>query len=114
MDEITKKLLESLLSGGVPGSILVFILWKIAPTVALFRDKMVDSIRRLEESIRRLEEAVDRRNHADLLRLAANPLISDTLKDAARDIIRELDEAAKQRQKLTDASTPAPETKVTP
>lgn len=100
MDEITKSLISSLASGGVPGAILVFILVKIAPAVAAFRDGVI-------ASIGRLEEAVDRSTRADLLRLVANPLVADTLKEAARGVIQEIDLAEKARQ---DQPKPKPAT----
>lgn len=101
MDQFLNKALESLLTGGVPGTILAFILWKIAPAVSKFRDDIV-------AALRRLEEAVDRRARADLIRLATDPMVSEKLKDAAREILQEIDNAEKAR------ALPAPEAKGKP
>lgn len=99
MDQILAKALESFLTGGIPGAILVFILLKIGPTVYAFRDSVV-------ASIERLEEAQDRSTKADLLRLVANPLISDGLKEAARGLIQEIDHAALERCDRSQVKSP--------
>jgi hypothetical protein len=92
MDELTKRLVESFISGGIPGTILAFILWKIAPAVARFREEIT-------AALRRLEEALHRRTVADLMRLAVDPAVSERMKDAARELIKEIGDAEAARMK---------------
>lgn len=92
MDELTKRIADSFISGGIPGSILLFILWKIAPAVTAFRDEIC-------ASLRKLEEAVHRRAVVDLMRLAADPSVSERMKDAARELIKEIGTAEEERKK---------------
>lgn len=91
MDETFKALLQSFASGGIPGSILAFILWKIAPAVQAFKSELVIGLRRVEE-------ALDRSTRADILRLVASPHVSDSVKQVTADIIKDLDAAQAQRE----------------
>lgn len=104
MDELTKRIAESFISGGIPGSILLFILWKIAPAVGRFRDEICDKLRKLEE-------AVHRRAVVDLMRLAADPSVSERMKEAARELIQEIGAAEAESKKAQAAkleNPPAP------
>ena len=69
MDEVLKALVNS----GVSGAILAFFLW------------------RLEPRLRAIEDAIGRQGKIDLLRLAASPHVAPELKEAAKDLIKEIE-----------------------
>lgn len=86
-----EEILKTLASSGIPGAILAFALWKIAPVVTGFRDEIC-------ASLRKVEEAIDRANRGDILRLCASMHVSDQVKEVAAQILKELDAAEVERK----------------
>ena len=72
MEEILKGLATG---AGTAGAILAYYLWKLEPR------------------LRSMEVTLNRQGRIDLLRLAASPHVAPELKEAAKNIIEEIDKS---------------------
>lgn len=98
MDEFLKSIPTIISTSGVAGVVLWYYLTRIVPSLDAFKNSVWTEIAAIRGDAKRMEEAMDRATKADLLRLIASPHVSDAVKDAAADVIKDVDEAKTKRE----------------
>lgn len=102
MDEFWKTALTALSSAGVAGIVLGWYLIKFEPSQKAMRDEFWKELDGLKKEIRdgfsKIATALYMISKADMLRLIASPHVSDSVKEAASALVKDI---AKEVEKET-------------
>lgn len=90
MDEFWKTALTALSSAGVAGAVLAWYLVKFEPAQKAMRDEFWREMGLLRLELAKISAALYAFSKADMLRLIASPHVSDTVKEAAAALVKDI------------------------
>ncbi len=90
MDDFWKTALTALSSAGVAGAVLAWYLVKFEPSQKAMREEFWAEMQKLRAELSKNTAALYMFSKADMLRLIASPHVSDTVKEAAADLVKDI------------------------
>lgn len=90
MDDFWKTALTALSSAGVAGAVLAWYLIKFEPSQQKMRAEFWEEIGKLRSELSKISAALNLFSKADMLRLIASPHVSDTVKEAAAALVKDI------------------------